>query len=76
MPKAHLLPRSLKTRGQKPDAGGIFENLKINDAFMASVQLITEAKSPFIASVLKDPRPKAIFVNLKADAALYASVQL
>jgi len=27
--------------------------------FMASVQLITEAKNPFIASVLKDLRPKA-----------------
>ena len=33
--------------------------LGILAAFMASVQLITEAKSPFIASVLKDPRPKA-----------------
>jgi len=27
--------------------------------FMASVQLITEAKSLFIALVLKDPKPKA-----------------
>jgi len=70
------LPRSLKTQGQKPDAGGIFENLKADAAFMASIQLITEAKSSFIASVLKDPRPKPIFENLKADAALYASVQL
>jgi len=74
--KAHLLPRSLKTQGQKPDVGGMFENLKVDAAFMASVQLITKAKSPFIASVLKDPRPKAIFENLKVDVALYASVQL
>jgi len=70
------LPRFLKTRGQKPDAGGILENLKVDVAFMTSVQLITEAKSPFIASVLKDLRPKAIFENLKADAVLYALVQL
>jgi len=33
--------------------------LGILTSFMASVQLITEAKSPFIASVLKDSRPKA-----------------
>ena len=33
--------------------------LGILTALMASVQLITKAKSPYIASVLKDPRPKA-----------------
>jgi len=33
--------------------------LGILTEFMASVRLITEAKSPFIASVLKDPRLKA-----------------
>jgi len=57
--KSHLLSRSLKTRGQKLDADGIFENLKIDVALYASVLLQLKPKVQFIASVLKDPRPKA-----------------
>jgi len=53
------LPRSLKTRGQKPVADGIFENLKADAALYASVQFHAGPKAQFIASVLKDPRPKA-----------------
>jgi len=53
------LPWSLKTRGQKPDADGIFENLKTGVALDASVLLQPRPKVSFIASVLKDPKPKA-----------------
>jgi len=37
--KSYLLLRSLKTRGQKPDADGIFENLNTGAALYASVLL-------------------------------------
>ena len=37
--KSQLLLRSLKTRGQKPDADGIFENLNIDAVLYASVLL-------------------------------------
>jgi len=37
--KSHLLLRSLKTRGQKPNVDGIFENLNTDATLYASVLL-------------------------------------
>jgi len=51
--KLLLLPRSLKNRGQKPDAGGIFENLKTGLPYMLRFICNRGLKPPLLPRSLK-----------------------